>query len=419
MKVFKFGGASVKDSKSIKNITRILKLTGYNDTIIVISAMGKTTNALEFLVKDYMQGRSSYIDILNKIKEDHLKIINDLFKKAKKSPYNDIVDLTNELNNFLKINKSTDHSFIYDQVVCFGELISTKIISFYLELEGIKNYWLDVRKCIKTDSYFRNAVLNWNETGKLVKKETKNKNTIITQGFIASDSKGYSTTLGREGSDYTAAIFAFILNSSSLTIWKDVPGVLNADPRYFKTTQLLKNISYREAIELAYYGASVIHPKTLQPLQQKRIPLFVKSFENPKGNGTKVFEGSKLNPLVPCFILKKNQTLLELSTLDFSFIVEENISQIFSLMDKYKVRVEMIQNSAISFAVCINDRYGKLKDLVLELNLKFKVEVKENVLLHTIRHFDNSSIKEIKESGKKILLEQRTYKTAQFVLSEN
>ena len=419
MKVFKFGGASVKDSKSIKNITRILKLTGYNDTIIVISAMGKTTNALESLVKDYMQGRSSYMDILNKIKEDHLKIINDLFKIAKKSPYNDILELTNELNNFLKINKSTDHSFIYDQVVCFGELISTKIISFYLELEGIKNYWLDVRKCIKTDSYFRNAALNWNETGKLVKKETKNKNTIITQGFIASDSKGYSTTLGREGSDYTAAIFAFILNSSSLTIWKDVPGVLNADPRYFKTTQLLKNISYREAIELAYYGASVIHPKTLQPLQQKRIPLFVKSFENPKGNDTKVYEGSKLNPLIPCFILKKNQTLLELSTLDFSFIVEENISQIFSLMDKYKVRVEMIQNSAISFAVCINDRYGKLKDLVLELNLKFKVEVKENVSLHTIRHFDNSSIKEIKESGKKILLEQRTYKTAQFVLSEN
>ena len=419
MKVFKFGGASVKDSKSIKNITRILKLTGYNDTIIVVSAMGKTTNALEFLVKDYMQGGSSYMDILNKIKEDHLKIINDLFKKAKKSPYNDIVELTNELNNFLKINKSTDHSFIYDQVVCFGELISTKIISFYLELEGIKNYWLDVRKCIKTDSYFRNATLNWNETGKLVKKETKNKNTIITQGFIASDSKGYSTTLGREGSDYSAAIFAFILNSSSLTIWKDVPGVLNADPRYFKITQLLKNISYREAIELAYYGASVIHPKTLQPLQQKRIPLFVKSFENPKGNGTKVYEDSKLNPLIPCFILKKNQTLLELSTLDFSFIVEENISQIFSLMDKYKVRVEMIQNSAISFAVCINDRYGKLKDLVLELNLKFKVEVKENVLLHTIRHFDNSSIKEIKESGKKILLEQRTYKTAQFVLSEN
>ena len=416
MKVFKFGGASVKDSKSIKNIIKILKLTGYDDVIIVISAMGKTTNALEFLVKDYMKGNSSYSIILKKIKDDHLEIINDLFKGTEKSLYNEVIHLTNELNSFLKTNKSRDHSFIYDQVVCFGELISTKIISFYLELEGIKNYWLDVRKCIKTDSYYRNAALNWNKTEKLVKKEAKNKNTIITQGFIASDSKGYTTTLGREGSDYTAAIFAFILNSSSLTIWKDVPGVLNADPRYFKTTQLLKNISYREAIELAYYGASVIHPKTLQPLQQKKIPLFVKSFENPKGSGTKVFEGSKLNPLVPCFILKKNQILLELSTLDFSFIVEENISQIFSLMDKYKMRVELIQNSAISFAVCINDRYGSLKDLVSELNLKFKVEVKENVSLHTIRHFNNSSIKEIKESGKRILLEQRTYKTAQFVL---
>ena len=416
MKVFKFGGASVKDSKSIKNITEILKLSGYDDVIIVISAIGKTTNALEFLVKNYMEGNSSYSIILKKIKDDHLEIINDLFKETKKSPYNEVVHLTNELNSFLKINKSRDHSFIYDQVVCFGELISTKIISFYLELEGIKNYWLDVRKCIKTDSYYRNAALNWNQTEKLVKKETKNKNTIITQGFIASDSKGYTTTLGREGSDYTAAIFAFILNSSSLTIWKDVPGVLNADPRYFKTTQLLKNISYREAIELAYYGASVIHPKTLQPLQQKKIPLFVKSFENPKGSGTKVFEGSRLNPLVPCFILKKNQILLELSTLDFSFIVEENISQIFSLMDKYKMRVEMIQNSAISFAVCINDRYENLKDLVSELNLKFKVEVKENVSLYTIRHFNNPSIKEIKGSGKKILLEQRTYKTAQFIL---
>ena len=416
MKVFKFGGASVKDSKSIKNITEILKLSGYDDVIIVISAIGKTTNALEFLVKNYMEGNSSYSIILKKIKDDHLEIINDLFKGTEKSPYNEVVHLTNELNSFLKINKSRDHSFIYDQVVCFGELISTKIISFYLELEGIKNYWLDVRKCIKTDSYYRNAALNWNETEKLVKKETKNKNTIITQGFIASDSKGYTTTLGREGSDYTAAIFAFILNSSSLTIWKDVPGVLNADPRYFKTTQLLKNISYREAIELAYYGASVIHPKTLQPLQQKKIPLFVKSFENPKGSGTKVFEGSKLNPLVPCFILKKNQILLELSTLDFSFIVEENISQIFSLMDKYKMRVEMIQNSAISFAVCINDRYENLKDLVSELNLKFKVEVKENVSLYTIRHFNSPSIKEIKGSGKRILLEQRTYKTAQFIL---
>ena len=299
MKVFKFGGASVKDSKSIKNVTRILKLKGYHDTIIVVSAMGKTTNALEFLIKDYMKGKSSYLTILEKIKDDHLKIINDLFKESDKSPYNDIIDLTKSLSSFLKMNKSKNHSFIYDQVVCFGELISTKIISFYLEMEGLKNHWLDVRNCIKTDSYYRNAGLNWKETQKLIKNETKNKSTIVTQGFIASDTEGYSTTLGREGSDYTAAIFAFILNATSLTIWKDVPGVLNADPRYFKKTQLLKKISYREAIELAYYGASVIHPKTLQPLQQKKIPLFVKSFENPHQEGTKVFESSQLDPLVP------------------------------------------------------------------------------------------------------------------------
>ncbi len=405
MKVFKFGGASVKNSNSIKNMTRILKLSGYRNTIVVISAMGKTTNALERVVEDYLEGNSRYTKTLKKIKEEHLSIVHDLFEGTEESPFNDLVKLIEDLEKFLNINKSLDHSFVYDQVVGFGELISTKIISSYLQLEGINNYWLDVRKCLKTDSYYRNANLNWDKTKILIRKETKNKSTVITQGFIASDLKGYATTLGREGSDYTAAIFAFILNAESLTIWKDVPGVLNADPRHFKTTQLLENMSYREAIELAYYGASVIHPKTLQPLQQKKIPLFVKSFEEPKSQGTKVFEDSKLIPFVPCFILKKNQILLQLSTLDFSFIVEENISEIFSLMDKYKMRVEMIQNSAISFAVCINDKYSKLKELVSELNLKFKVEVKENVSLHTIRHFDNSSIKEIKESGKKILFD--------------
>ncbi|MEE3034721.1 MAG: aspartate kinase [Bacteroidota bacterium] len=417
MKVFKFGGASVKNSNSIKNMTRILKLSGYRNTIVVISAMGKTTNALERVVEDYLEGNLRYTKTLKKIKEEHLSIAHDLFEGTEESPFNDLVKLIEDLEKFLNINKSLDHSFVYDQVVGFGELISTKIISSYLQLEGINNYWLDVRKCLKTDSYYRNANLNWDKTKILIRKETKNKSTVITQGFIASDLKGYATTLGREGSDYTAAIFAFILNAESLTIWKDVPGVLNADPRHFKTTQLLENMSYREAIELAYYGASVIHPKTLQPLQQKKIPLFVKSFEEPKSQGTKVFEDSKLIPFVPCFILKKNQILLQLSTLDFSFIVEENISEIFSLMDKYKMRVEMIQNSAISFAVCINDKYSKLKELVSELNLKFKVEVKENVSLHTIRHFDDSSIKEIKESGKKILLEQRTFETAQFILA--
>jgi len=417
MKVFKFGGASVKNSNSIKNMTRILKLSGYRNTIVVISAMGKTTNALERVVEDYLEGNSRYTKTLKKIKEEHLSIVHDLFEGTEESPFNDLVKLIEDLEKFLNINKSLDHSFVYDQVVGFGELISTKIISSYLQLEGINNYWLDVRKCLKTDSYYRNANLNWDKTKILIRKETKNKSTVITQGFIASDLKGYATTLGREGSDYTAAIFAFILNAESLTIWKDVPGVLNADPRHFKTTQLLENMSYREAIELAYYGASVIHPKTLQPLQQKKIPLFVKSFEEPKSQGTKVFEDSKLIPFVPCFILKKNQILLQLSTLDFSFIVEENISEIFSLMDKYKMRVEMIQNSAISFAVCINDKYSKLKELVSELNLKFKVEVKENVSLHTIRHFDDYSIKEIKESGKKILLEQRTFETAQFILA--
>ena len=242
MKVFKFGGASVKNSNSIKNMTRILKLSGYRNTIVVISAMGKTTNALERVVEDYLEGNSRYTKTLKKIKEEHLSIVHDLFEGTEESPFNDLVKLIEDLEKFLNINKSLDHSFVYDQVVGFGELISTKIISSYLQLEGINNYWLDVRKCLKTDSYYRNANLNWDKTKILIRKETKNKSTVITQGFIASDLKGYATTLGREGSDYTAAIFAFILNGESLTIWKDDPGVLNADPRHFKTTQLLENM---------------------------------------------------------------------------------------------------------------------------------------------------------------------------------
>jgi len=275
---------------------------------------------------------------------------------------------------------------------------------------------LDARNCIKTDDYYRAANLNWEETQSQIKNETKGHNLIITQGFIGSNSNNFTTTLGREGSDYSAAIFAYALNADSVTIWKDVPGVLNGDPRVFQNTELLNQISYREAIELAFYGASVIHPKTLQPLQRKEIPLFVKSFENPEGLGTSVSKGKKIEPLIPCYILKKDQVLLRLSSIDFSFIVEENISYIFGLLHEYQMPVELIQNSAISFSVCINNKYKRLEELVLVLRSRFNVEVNEHVDLFTVRHFNEKAVQSIRKYNRQILLEQRTEETAQFVL---
>ena len=298
----------------------------------------------------------------------------------------------------------------------YGELLSTTIIHYYLKHEGFNSSWLDARNCIKTDDYYRAANLNWELTQKSIRTEVGTKPLVITQGFIGSNSNNFTTTLGREGSDYSAAIFAYALNAESVAIWKDVPGVLNGDPRVFQNTQLLHQISYREAIELAFYGASVIHPKTLQPLQRKEIPLYVKSFENPKASGTAVSKGKTLEPNIPCYIVKKDQVLLRLSSIDFSFIVEENISYIFGLLHEYQMPVELIQNSAISFSVCINNKYKRLEELVLVLRSRFNVEVTPKVDLYTIRHLDEEASQFIKKLGKPVLLEQRTEETAQFVV---
>lgn len=419
MRVFKFGGASVKDASGVINILSVLKHTGFSETLIVVSAIGKTTNALEEVVKNYFDGTGRYLEDLEKIKQNHYQIIAELFEQDSAQTKENINQLFEETIVFLNNNNSKDYSLIYDQVVSLGELVSTTIISNYMTFQGIENRWLDARKSIKTDNYYRDANLDWEATQKLILKAAYGNSTLISQGFIGSDSEGLTTTLGREGSDYSAAIFAYALDVESVTIWKDVPGVLNADPRVFKDTQLLRQISYREAIELAYYGASVIHPKTLQPLQRKEIPLFVKSFGNPVADGTSVSKGKTLEPLVPCFILKKDQTLLKLSSLDFSFIVEENISEIFALLHKFQMRVEMIQNSAISFSICFYNKYDKLEGLVEALASKFKVKVVDEVSLYTIRHFDKPAINFIKNRDAKVLLEQRTLKTAQFVIKDN
>ena len=418
MKVFKFGGASVKDHHGVINLLNIVKLLKLKKTVIVISAMGKTTNAFEKVVNAYFNDLDQINFFIDEIKKMHSNLIRKLFKDINEELEINIDKIFSELKSFIISNKNMNYSYVYDQIVSNGELLSTLIIHHYLKENGLENKWLDSRICIKTDSYFRDSNLDWIETEKKINSSVDKNLITITQGFIGSDSNNNTTTLGREGSDYSAAIFAYALNAKSVTIWKDVPGVLNGDPRIFDDFILLNKISYREAIELAFYGASVIHPKTLQPLQRKEIPLFVKSFEEPLKDGTSVSKGISIDPNVPCFILKSNQVLLKMSSKDFSFIVEDNISEIFSLLHKYQMKVELIQNSAISFSVCVNNKYNRLEELISVLKLKYKVKVYNNVELYTIRHFNIDSIKLLdKFKGKKIL-EQRTEKIFQVVKAQ-
>ena len=418
MKVFKFGSASVKDAAGIKNVYAVLQQVGYEDILLVVSAMGKTTNALEVVVKDYFEKSPSLQSSVQEVKKYHNQILLDLFEDEKNSVFKAVNDLFAELDYFLNHNKSPNYNFVYDQIVSFGELISTTILSHYMSYRGIKTNWIDVRNYIKTDATYRDAEVDWDSTQKSISKNVKRKVLNITQGFLGADENGFTTTLGREGSDYTAAIFAYCLNAESVTIWKDVPGVMNADPRYFENASLLNQISYREAIELAFYGASVIHPKTLQPLQKKEIPLYVKSFLEPLLPGTSVSKGADLEPHLPCFIVKKNQLLMSLSSIDFSFIMEENISEIFALLHQFKMKVSLIQNSAISFSVCIEDKFGNFNELKTILSKKFKVAYNENVSLYTIRHFNEKAAEMVAEN-KVVLLKQVSRETMQIVTKES
>jgi len=417
MRIFKFGGASVKDADGIKNVFSVLEKVGHEDTLLVISAMGKTTNALELVIKNYFEKSNELHSSLQDVRKYHNQILLDLFDDENHDVFYTVNSHFADLEYFLRSNKSPNYNFVYDQIVSYGEIVSTSIVSHYFNHAGLKNNWIDVRSFIKTDNNYRDAEVDWEKTQQLISKGIKKKALNITQGFLGSDENNFTTTLGREGSDYTAAIFAYCLNAESVTIWKDVPGVLNADPRYFENAVLLNQISYREAIELAFYGASVIHPKTLQPLQKKEIPLFVKSFINPLFPGTSVSKGEDLEPKTPCFIVKKEQLLLSLSSIDFSFIIEENISEIFALFHQYKIKVSLIQNSAISFSVCIEDKFGNFRDLKNILSKKFKVSYNEKVSLYTIRHFDEKAAKMV-EKDKTVLLKQISRETMQIVTKE-
>lgn len=417
MKVFKFGGASIKSANAIKNVAKILNSQDLSNCLLVISAMGKMTNAFEKITDAYFNNdQEKLTESIDFISNFHLKIINNLFAENHVI-HQKITVLFGQLVRFLTQNKSRNYDYLYDQIVSYGELLSTTIVSDYLNEIKIYNNWVDVREIIITDAVFRDATVNWQETEKRIKTKIDFSKLTIVQGFIGGDLNGNTTTLGREGSDFTAGIFAYCLDAESLTIWKDVLGVLNADPREFKEVQLLEHISYEETIEMAFYGASVIHPKTIKPIQNKKIPLIVRSFKNLNSPGTKVSEGVTLEPTIPCFIVKKNQVLVSISSLDFSFIVEENISDIFKLFHKYQLKVNLIQNSAISFSVCVDNNLNHFDLLYNEIKNMYKVSFVKNVDLFTVRHFTENSLEGIYKLGTS-LVSQINKNTAQIIIQK-
>ena len=423
MKVFKFGGASVNSADAVVNVTKILDKYSEENLLVVVSAMGKTTNALEKLTQAYLNKSNECNVLLDEIKKYHFQIIEALFNDKTHEVFSDIQIIFEELSYKLISHPSESYDFEYDQIVSNGELISTKIISHYLNYKGLKNKWLDAREIIKTDTVYREGKVNWQETmhktNNLVIPFFENKkppyHLMITQGFIGSTSDKHVVTLGREGSDYSAAIFAYNLNATEMVIWKDVPGLLNADPKFFENTQKLDAISYREAIELAYYGATIIHPKTIKPLQNKNIPLYVKSFLHPENEGTIISNQENTDDLIPSFIFKKEQVLISISPKDFSFIAEENLSDIFGIFSNNKIKINLMQNSAISFSVCIDGNVKRFDALIKALQENYKVKYNLQLDLITIRHYDQATIDKVVGS-RKILLEQRSRTTAQLVV---
>ena len=416
MRVFKFGGASVKDADSVKNVHRIITTNLNGGLIVVVSAMGKTTNKLEELLNAHFDGKPT-AELLESIRKEHVSIAQDLFGNPAK-----IVDEINntlvEVEWALDDPDGLDKDFQYDQIVSIGEMLSTKIISAYLKEAGVANSWVDARDLIRTDNTYRDAKIDWDETKKMTERKANselNRNSVIvTQGFIGGTSENFTTTLGREGSDFTAAVLAYCLNAKDVTIWKDVPGVLNADPKYFDNTVLIPEMSFFDAMELAYFGTSVIHPKTIKPLQNASIPLYVKSFLNPEKGGTIVTETEAVQD-TPSYISKKNQCLISISPKDHSFVVENHLMEIFGALHELRIKTNVMQNSAISFSICADFDQEKLNELKERLVDQFEIRYNDNCELITVRHFQESTIEELTKR-KDILLEQRTRTSAQLIV---
>ncbi|MDX1651095.1 MAG: aspartate kinase [Brumimicrobium sp.] len=419
MKVFKFGGASVKDAAAVRNVKTILERFRDERLIVVVSAMGKTTNALEGVVNAlYEQNYDLFRELIEERKKFHLDILKDLFDNEIHPIFNEVKTIFNDLGNRSNLQIAENFDFEYDQIVSLGEVVSTKIVAAYLEEKRNDVIWSDARKLVRTDHTYRYAEIEWEKTRELITKYIalhNDKNVIITQGFLGHTEENFTTTLGREGSDFTAGIFAYCTDAESVTIWKDVPGMLNADPKWFDNTVKLDKISFKEAIELAYYGASVIHPKTIKPLQNKGIPLYVKSFIHPGEEGTVIQHSTENDHLVPSFIFKLNQVLLSITPKDFSFIVEENLSDIFAKLAKAGGHINIMQNSAVSFSVCLDIDTLRLNKLIDMLSGDYVVKYNRDLELVTIRHYDRDTIDRV-TANKEILMEQKTRQTARIVM---
>jgi len=412
IKVFKFGGASIKDVDNIKNVGNLLQQYHEEKLVIVFSAMGKVTNMLEEVVGAYTLQNGNEITALNKVKTFHDDILNHLFNKQD-AIFNAVNNLFIEIEWVLEEAPNQHYAYYYDQIVSIGEFLSTKIMSAYLLQIGFENQWIDVRDIIRTDNTYRNAKIDWELTTKLIESHINHQHSI-TQGFLGCTSENFTTTLGREGSDFTAAIFAYCLDATEVVIWKDVPGMMNADPKQFEGAKLLDKLSFDEAIELAFFGAKVIHPKTIQPLKKKNIPLKVKSFINATDKGTLITEAEVISPQIPSYIIKENQVLISISDTNLSFIVENHMSQIFHLFSKHSVRVNMMQNSAVSFSICVDNDKHKIPNLLHDLQKDFKVFYNKGLSLYTVRHYTPESLEELLKN-KTIILEQKTRNTIQIV----
>lgn len=419
MEVFKFGGASVKDAEGVRNLAKIILNRKDKQLLIVISAMGKMTNKLEELTKAYLFMEDHAQEIFEAVRQFHFAILNDLFPDHSHPVYNDIANAFVEIEWLLEEEPNDAPDYIYDQIVSIGEIVSTKIAAAYLNELGCNVKWLDARNFIHTDNTYREGQVNWEKTESEIQKNLVpilEHHIGVTQGFIGSTSENFTTTLGRDGSDYSAAIFAACLNASALTIWKDVPGVLNADPKWFDETERIPQLSYHDAIELAYYGATIIHPKTIKPIQNKNIPLYVRSFLAPEAAGTDITNTNNHLP-VPSFIFKVNQVLISIFPKDFSFIIEENLSDIFSLFHKHKVKINTMLNSAISFSVSFDYDANKLDALITDLSQQYKVKYNTGLELVTIRYYNQQTIDRV-TVNKNILLEVKSRNTCQIVMRD-